>query len=319
MGLFTLCLGGGAFFLIGAWEALSSSYAHLHPSLSYTSQPSRKHGNSFFSSFTLFAIALFSFLSILNSIFSSVDALQHNDRVGFALQLQYSATSFLFLIYSLTGFLIDFTQLLPLPPSILNLIALFAFGQEFLLFYLQRKDPYGLENRYFDLLLVPIFICFFSTLLQMGLPKSPFPTLARGIGLILQGTWFIQMGFSFYTSLIAHGCTLHEKSRGNYTIRCKGHPESHRSKAITTLQFNCHLAFLVVLVISAYSVMGQGHRPTSDYRSYKPLSEELRQFDNPSQFTLNSDDDEEEITLEEKAIQQKPPLQVLGANGFGAH
>nr|DAD27210.1 TPA_asm: hypothetical protein HUJ06_028678 [Nelumbo nucifera] len=36
------------------------------------------------------------------------------------------------------------------------------------------------------------------------------------------------MGFSFYTSLIAHGCSLHEKRRGNYTVKCKGHPEYHR-------------------------------------------------------------------------------------------
>ncbi|KAL5974282.1 hypothetical protein ACLOJK_030946 [Asimina triloba] len=327
MGLFIYCFGGGALFLIGTWEALTSFYAHHLPPPSLSPPPpsprrrraTTTHANPFFSALFLLAVALFSSSAILNSILSALDALRRSDRIAVALQLQSSAAAALFLLYAAVGFLVEFTSLLPLPLSALNLIALFAFGQEFLLFYLQRKDPSGLENRYFDLILVPTGACFVSTLLQMGMPKSPFPPMARGIGLILQGTWLVQMGFSFFTNLMAHGCSLRVKSRGNYTVRCNGHAEYHRSKAIATLQFNCHLAFLVLFVVGAYSLVGQGQsqRSAVDYERYKPLSEELRQFDHQSQFTLTSDEDEEEITME--AADQKPTLPVTAVNGFRAH
>ncbi|XWS35044.1 hypothetical protein CRYUN_Cryun21dG0092200 [Craigia yunnanensis] len=94
-------------------------------------------------------------------------------------------------------------------------------------------------------------------MLELRLKRSACSKLGRGIGLILQGTWFVQMGFSFYTNLMVHGCSLHEKSRGNYTIKCKGHLEYHRRRAIAMLQFIYHLALLMVLVIEMLSVMGK--------------------------------------------------------------
>ncbi|KAF3795547.1 hypothetical protein EJ110_NYTH00124 [Nymphaea thermarum] len=137
-----------------------------------------------------------------------VGALEISDHLGFALQLQNSAVSSLFLLYSVVGIADFFTDCLPLSPSIRNLLALFAFLKEFLLFYCQKKDPAGVENRYFSLLSVPIAICICCIVLEISYPRSRFPGLGIGIGLILQGTWFLQMGFSF-TSWITHrpGCT----------------------------------------------------------------------------------------------------------------
>lgn len=43
--------------------------------------------------------------------------------------------------------------------------------------------------------------------------------------------------FRIYSSLIAHGCSLYENSLG-----------------ITMLQFNCYLAFILVLVMGLYFV-----------------------------------------------------------------
>ncbi|XP_077222796.1 plant viral-response family protein (DUF716) [Tasmannia lanceolata] len=324
MGLLTSCLGGLGFMVIGTWELISSSYTHLNPSPPSPPLPSlnkktpTKNTPLFSPSTPLFLIALLSFLFILNSSISTVNASQSNDSLGLSLQLQSIALSSLFLLYSLVGFLTDFTNFPPLPSSIPNLIAAFAFAEEFLLYYLQRKDPTGLENRYFDLLLVPILICVLSTLLEINYPKSNFPSLCRGIGLILQGTWFIQMGFSFYTNFMAHGCVLYEKSRGNYTIKCKGHMDYHRSKAIATLQFNCHLAFIVVLIVGVYSIVNRMYGSRVDHVNYKPLSEELRELDGHSQFTLDSDEDEE-IMMVENVKNQKEALPVNGMNGFVAH
>lgn len=129
----------------------------------------------------------------------------------------------------------------------------------------------------------------------------------------------MQMGFSFYTDLMAHGCALRERSRGNYTIKCKSHMDGHRSKAIATLQFNCHLALLVLIVVGLYSIVGQNHPSAVSYVNYKPLGAELQELNDRPQFTLDLDDDVEEIAEEESAIKQKPALPVSGMNGFVAH
>ncbi|KAF6143271.1 hypothetical protein GIB67_039054 [Kingdonia uniflora] len=332
MGLYTLCLAGGGFMLVGAWESLTSAYNHLNhdetpPSLSppHHETPTRNTNGyptkpNLFLSLGFVFIAVLSIGFIFNSLISLIDAHNSKDQVGVALQLVIMSISFVFLLYSVIGALKRFTNWVSIPSSILNLIAIYGFGEEFLLFYLQRKDPNGLENRYFDLLLVPITICFFSTFLKLGSPSSSFPNLARGVGLILQGTWFIQMGFSFFTNWMAHGCDLHESSRGNFTVKCKGHPEYHRSKAIATLQFNCHLAFLVVLIVGLYSFIARKYGVSGDYLSYKPLGAELRLLEHQTQFTLDSDDDE--IVIEEVATKQKDDvrsLSAVGFNGFGVH
>ncbi|XP_062106771.1 uncharacterized protein LOC133818088 [Humulus lupulus] len=336
MGFFPFAVAGAGFIFIGAWEAftfLSSSPNHISlPSSPLTSiqttSPSSKSNTpkspSFSSSSLSFiSISIFSFLFVLNSLFSLFDAVDSRDRVGSALQLQVLAIASLFLLYGIMGLLVNFSNSFPLPSSsysLVSLIGLFAFVEEFLLFYLQGKDPSGIENRYFDLLLVPITVCVFSTVLDLKSPKSNFPKFARGVGLILQGMWFLQMGFSFYTNLITHGCSLHEKSRGNYTIKCKGHPEYHRARAIATLQFNCHLALVVLIVSMLYSIVAR-RNSSGDFLQYKPLVAEMATFENQSQFTLVSDDFlEEDIEEEENVTKQKAAGVVeFGVNGHASH
>ncbi|GMY13509.1 hypothetical protein FCV25MIE_08748 [Fagus crenata] len=324
MGLFTYTMAGTGFILMGSWEALTftNSNHNSNPSSPLSSihalpQPSssKTKTNAFSSSsLTFISISVLSFLFLLNSLISFFDALNSSDKIGSALQLQVLALASLFLLYSLLGFLVNFTNLIPLPFSLLDLIGLFAFVEEFLLFYLQRKDPSGIENRYFDLLLVPVTVCVFATMIELKSPKSNYPKLARGVGLILQGTWFVQMGISFYTDLIANGCSLQEKSRGNYTIRCKGHPDYHRARAIATLQFNCHLALIVVLVMGMYSIIVRKYGVPGDFPQYRPLGAEMQQF------TLDSDDDDgEEIKVEENLGNKNVGMVELSTNGYGSH
>ena len=77
--------------------------------------------------------------------------------------MQVLVITALFLLYSVLGLVSKFSNSIIFPSSILDLVLLFAFVEEFLLYYLQRKDTSGIENRYFDLLLVPISICVVST------------------------------------------------------------------------------------------------------------------------------------------------------------
>lgn len=304
--------------VIGAWEALSSASFASSPikSINTTEETASSSSRIRTPPFSFIAIALMSLFFILNSLLSFTDAINSHDGVGSALQLEVLSIALLFFLYSIIGIL---ANLVSLPPSILSLIGLFGFVEEFFLFYSQRKDTSGIENRYFDLLLVPIAICLFSTILELKSDKSNYPRLARGVGLILQGTWFVQMGISFFTNLIAHGCSLHEKSRGNYTIKCTGHSEYHRGRAIATLQFNCHLAFVVVLIVGVSSIIGRKSGAGRGSTSYRPLGAEMQQLENQSEFTLDSDLDEEEIKEEQNGTKVETAAIEMAVNGYGFH
>lgn len=106
------------------------------------------------------------------------------------------------------------------------------------------------------------------------------------------------MGLSlFYSSFVAQGCDLHLVSKGNYSLRCKGHSEYHRGRAIATLQFNCHLALMVVLFVGFYSfTCAKIGNSVNDTLRYKPIGGEMQSFDNSvGKFSLDSDDDNDEI------------------------
>ncbi|KAD3641040.1 hypothetical protein E3N88_30263 [Mikania micrantha] len=229
-----------------------------------------------------------------------------------------------------TNLICGFTNLensFQIPSPILNTLCLFGFVEEFFLFYIQKKDPDGIENRYYDLLLVPICVCIVSTVLELRSQKSNYSRLGRGIGLVLQGMWFVQMGFSFYSELITDGCFMREKSRGNFTIRCKGHPEFHRARSIATLQFNCHLALLVCLIAGVYSLVSRKHGVSNESMQYKPLGAEMQHLDR-AQFTLDSDDDEDVDGNDHDGVRDEGSMTVeknlvvaseTGVNGYGSH
>ncbi|KAI3462976.1 hypothetical protein Pfo_019639 [Paulownia fortunei] len=338
MGLFTYTVAGGALILIGAWESLisaSESLKQIPSSFSSSQLPASPPQNinrptpekaSFSSTVTFLLIAVLSALFIVNSLISLSDAVSSKDNMGFALQLEVITIAFLFLLYSVLGILTNIKDSFRIPLKILNVIYAFAFGEEFLLFYTQSKDPSGIENRYYDLILVPIAICLFSTVLELKSPKSTYPRLGRGLGLVLQGMWTLQMGFSFYSNLIANGCALHERSRGNYTIKCKGHPEYHRGRAIATLQFNCHLALFVTLAVGLYSFFCKTNGISREFMRYKPLGVgdggEM-QLENHAQFTLDTDDEDDGDGIKEvRSVEMQKAIVVVPestVNGYGSH
>ncbi|KAE8723172.1 zinc finger AN1 domain-containing stress-associated protein 12-like [Hibiscus syriacus] len=334
MGFFSYGFAGVGFVLIGFWEFISSlnptRYPNPSPSSSLAIQInstsiSKTQENQFSSSSSFILVSIFSLLIFLNSVVSIFDAFSSKDRVGSVLQLQVLSLALLFLLYSALGLLNNKKGSCFWPDSIIELVLLLAFVEEFLFYYLQRKDTSGIENRYFDLLCVPIAICVVSTMLELRSNRSIYSKSVRAIGLILQGTWLVQMGFSFYTNLIVNGCNLHEKSRGNYTIKCKGHPEYHRARAIATLQFNCHLALLVVLVVWMLSVIskrnGVAVGASGDGLRYRPLGEEMQPMDNNvGSFTLDSDDDlDSGIKEQDDWVEEKPATAELSVNDHGSH
>uniref|UniRef100_A0A0C9RQ76 TSA: Wollemia nobilis Ref_Wollemi_Transcript_25910_1523 transcribed RNA sequence n=1 Tax=Wollemia nobilis TaxID=56998 RepID=A0A0C9RQ76_9CONI len=295
MGFWGLSLAGVGFICVGIWQAFSTAKIYL--TRSQTPPPSYRK-RPFYTGELVF-IASLATLFILDGVFTSYRGLQQEGHLGLAIQLEKSGVASIFLLYSIVGIICECTQLLPLPWEALNLIALFAFGEEFLVFYLQREGSTGIEDRYYSLILVPICVCILCKALEIPYPKSVLPQLGFSMGLILQGTWFIQMGISFFTGWISHGCKIYEKSGGDYTIHCESHTDGHRARAIATLQFNYHLALLLISLLPAYSYLSTKYVKLGAM-NYKPLSEqpeELREFDGSSvefetRFALDSDEDE---------------------------
>jgi hypothetical protein len=317
IGLLSFSIAGVGFASIGTYQVLTSLNQIQNPPQSVQITKTQKNPTkSYF-------IFVFSLLFIFNSVYSCFEAVNSRDRVGLVLQLQVLAVASMFLVYSVMCFMNCHLKSFTLPRLILEFVLLFAFVEEFLLYYLQKKDTSGIENHYFDLMVVPILICVVSTVLELNSsePGSSYPKLGLGFGLILQGMWFLQMGISFYSSLIVSGCLLHEKSRGNYTVRCKGHGEYHRGRAIGTLQFNCHLALFVTLSVVLYSIMAKRNGYRGDFALYRPLGSETSQFENVGRFSLGSDFDDENGIKEEKDVETKKAAMAveLTVNGRGSH
>ncbi|KAH6822325.1 hypothetical protein C2S53_012607 [Perilla frutescens var. hirtella] len=330
MGLFTYTVAGAALIFIGALESFSSATESLKQIRSSESPPPNSNSpppksTSFSSTVTFLLISVVSVLFIVNSLISLSDAVSSKDDMGFALQLEVITIALLFLLYSGLGILSNIIESFQFPSKLLDVIYLFAFGEEFLLFYKQSKDPSGIENHYYDLILVPIAVCLLSTIVELKGSKSTYPKLSRGVGLVLQGMWILQMGFSFYSNLIANGCALHSRSRGNYTIKCKGHPEYHRGRAIATLQFNCHLALLITIAVGVYSFFCKTYGINREFMRYKPLGDGDggdMHLDS-SQFTLESDDEDDDNGIQEvRSVEMQKVVLVVPestVNGYNSH
>ncbi|KAL2635222.1 hypothetical protein R1flu_006701 [Riccia fluitans] len=217
----------------------------------------------------LVIIAVLSVLHMIFSLIASNSDHLHGSGVGMAVSLERFGVATLFLLYSFVAFLSEGSSFLPLPAGALELIAIFAFGEEFLLFTQTRggedHDAVGLESQYYSLLLVPVGVCLLATALEIAFPTAVLPPLVRSMALILQGSWFYQMAVSLFTTKwMAQGCELIRRGVGDYTVRCEG-MSSMRGRAIATLQFNCHLAMLLLFLLPLYTVMSKCYTVPSSY------------------------------------------------------
>lgn len=275
---------GLGFLSIGLWQAFltlrrSSSAAHL------------------------VFIAALAFVHIISGLIASHVDQSLADGVAMATPLERSSVAIFFLIFPIAHLLRDKTPILPLPQEFLQFILLLAFGHEFLLFFLQRPDA-GLESRYYSLLLVPIGVCLLSTALGIAYPSSLLPPLARSMALVFQGTWLIQMGLSFFTAaFMPKGCSLKQRGEGDYVVTCAG-MFLMRGKAVATLQFNCHMALLLAILLPLYGYFTRkddtlANRQGLNYeRLHTTESYELkrtgdeRTATSPASFSLESYEDE---------------------------
>ena len=172
--------------------------------------------------------------------------------VAASVNLQRMGVACVFLFYAVVALIVDNTRVLPIPPEIIKLLILFAFGQEFLLFYLQR-DHVGLESQYHYLSLVPVGVCLGSTAAEIAYPKAVLPPLVRSMGLILQGTWFLQIAVSLFSpKWVSQGCALQEIGEGDYTVTCQGEMRGTISRRVKRFYISCLMTNLIIKYVLFY-------------------------------------------------------------------
>ncbi|CAI0455668.1 unnamed protein product [Linum tenue] len=106
MGLYSFTLAGGGYILIGAWESLRPISAGIPSPKSETLRTADSNPDaslSCSSPLTYAAVCLFSFLFIADSLISLFSAVDSNDGIGSALQLQILPIAALFFLYSILG------------------------------------------------------------------------------------------------------------------------------------------------------------------------------------------------------------------------
>ena len=192
---------------------------------SYMKQSNRNQNSShkvWYHDVELYMMLILSLSHVICDMVVSGTERNMDHAVAVSVNLQRMGVASIFLFYAVVTLIVDNTKALPIPPEILRLLALFAFGQEFLLFYLQR-DNVGLEGQYHYLLLVPVGVCLGATAAEIACPKAVLPRLIRSMALVLQGTWLLQIAVSLFTpKWVSRGCSLQEVGEGDYTVTCQG-------------------------------------------------------------------------------------------------
>lgn len=260
MGWEAQAAAGVGFLIVGMLQGFKQVKSYrLRNMRSYSMQHGGSRRKSWYHDLELYLVLIFALSHVICDVVvgSSEGDLKHPVAVSVNSQRLVVAINFLF--YAIVTLIVDNTNVLPIPPELISLIALSAFGQEFLLFYLQR-DSAGLEGQYHYLLLVPIGVCAGSTVAEIAYPKSVLPPLIRSMGLVLQGTWFIQTALSLFSpKWIAQGCTLREEGEGDYTVACEG-----ESSNVGFFRLSLFLTYSCVLKMPTFciflSALGMGNK-----------------------------------------------------------
>ncbi|XP_050714101.1 transmembrane protein 45B-like [Eriocheir sinensis] len=115
------------------------------------------------------------------------------------------------------------------PPDLDFLSGALAFGMEALLFFYHLHGRSNMDVQVHMLLFFVVVACAVSVVLEMCYKNSVVPALCRAYFILLQGTWFYQIGFILYPPV--------------------GHQwdqENHRQMMLVTLLFTWHNATLFV-------------------------------------------------------------------------
>nr|GLL31725.1 transmembrane protein 45A-like [Ipomoea trifida] len=262
---------GFGFFVIGLWHLLNHIRLHalaLHPkayiSLPWFPTPRIKY-------LELFLIMGGCLASISMELFIGPERHQPLDTDGtipsnHLHNFEHSNISLTFLIYAVFSIVLDKSSA-PAKYGLTQFLAALAFAQQLLLFHLHSADHMGVEGQYHWLLQTVIFVSLSTTLLNIPFPHSFLTGFIRSASILLQGAWFIAMGFMLWTpELIPKGCFINSEE-GHQVVRCHSPEDLERAKSLVNIQFSWYVIAVAVFAVAAYLALLKIYREKVEYQS----------------------------------------------------
>ncbi|XP_058078657.1 uncharacterized protein LOC131226986 [Magnolia sinica] len=241
---------GLAFTFLGLWHIINTIRAFkLRGLISFTSRPWYPFTTS---SFTIKHLELLTILSF-SILAMAMQLLDHPlFHPSFKLIDLEHATMFLHLaIYASVALAVDLVQWPPDTFSgLVGVLACSVFGQELLLLHFHSADHVGLEGHYHWLLQLVVCVSLLSAVATTVCPSSFPAALVRSASILLQGCWFINMGFVLWVpSLVPKGCSVRflEDDDMHGAVTCGTHEATQRAMALANLQFSWMLAGIMIL------------------------------------------------------------------------
>lgn len=131
-------------------------------------------------------------------------------------------------------------------------LAASVFGQELFLLRFHSADHVGLEGHYHWLLQLVVTSSLAATSATVVLPRSFAVAMVRSASVLLQGLWFVVMGFALWVpALVPRDCHGVEGSAAMQSVvACPTEEAAQRAMVMANLQFSWVLA--AVWVVTAY-------------------------------------------------------------------
>ncbi|KAL3515230.1 hypothetical protein ACH5RR_022132 [Cinchona calisaya] len=193
-------------------------------------------------SFSIFAI----FMQILDFPFL---------HLAFKLDNFEHATMFLHLaIFSGFTLFAELSHSSEILSGVSGILATSVFAQELFLLHYHSTDHIGLEGHYHWLLQLIVWVSLLSALVATICPSSFPAALVLSVSVLLQGCWFMIMGFMLWVpEFIPQGCLaqLNDASSSSLmrgAVICQTHEASFRARALANLQFSWILSAVLIFV-----------------------------------------------------------------------
>ena len=209
----------------------------------------------------------------------------HDGHFAYLGNGQHATMFFFFALSGLVDVLVHYR--VPLPTGIEYMASILAFTVEAVLFNFHLHGRSSLDVVIHKLLLYTIYAAIIALFVEMKFRSQPLAALFRAYCVVVQGTWFIQVGYILYNPL--PGAEPWDQ-------------EDHDNILLGTMIFAWHMAGAFMFLLLLGLLLGCRHRCRyGDFYSpskYDPMQMQLLSKDANGQTIVNLNDDLSESETE---------------------
>ncbi|KAF8398538.1 hypothetical protein HHK36_017468 [Tetracentron sinense] len=262
---------GLALTLLGLWHTFNTIKAYnIKGPTGFTSRFWYPFNGPFFKFKQLELIFIFSF-----SIFAIAMQVLDFPLLHFSFKLNNfeHATMFLHLaIFAGVALSVELTHSPEILSGLVGILAASVFGQELFLVHFHSADHVGLEGHYHWLLQLIVIVSLVAAIAATTFPASFVAALVLSISVMVQGCWFMNMGFMLWLPwFVPKGCEVRLVDGGNDihgAVTCGTEEASLRARAVANLQFSWILAGILIFTACLCLKMagkGTGRSHSTEY------------------------------------------------------